>query len=487
MISGRVALGGLSVEFGNARRRFEERAEEVRRIADEHAGLLQEEREILQSLAELYLPELSPSAVGAGLAEMEDELRAALRSQEVHRKALFADLAVAEREVAEQQARAEALEPGEAAAADRVRRCREAAEEKLSADDEYQGWVADHEAAMERQEVLRKRRSRLASASSFERRRYDACLPYTRLRDRRWGTPDYRGRLIARVFDRWLARRIDYEELARRDVILTEGPRLTHAEVQEVRRRAAELERLTDEREAAVLAEVGLGNALPSWEEAKRGLEVERERLDRLRLRRDGLVGELQRVEAKQGQPWQEAIRRHRDFLQGETISGLARRAEQTPDPRDDDLVRRLGAVRDRIETSAEALEAAREELERLAGRTGFFADLKREATRRFVQRPARFSEEFRLEEALGANRDGAPRSDAVLGRLEEASVSDLHGPFAHVAGGLAEWVAAIESSLDHDLRIVEEVVDETFTDVLVFDAEGRVVSRRVTRRRAEP
>jgi len=88
MISGKLALGGLSLEFGNATKSFAELASRGKMLRRRQSKLLTEERGIVGDLARTYLPELSPEAVSAGLTELSSMMDDSLAAQSVHRQKL---------------------------------------------------------------------------------------------------------------------------------------------------------------------------------------------------------------------------------------------------------------------------------------------------------------------------------------------------------------------------------------------------------------
>jgi len=88
MINGKLALGGLSVEFGNAKKRFADLADRQKALTGRQSKLLNEEEDILGNLSRTYLPELSPEAVSSGLTELSSKMHDALETQAVHRRKL---------------------------------------------------------------------------------------------------------------------------------------------------------------------------------------------------------------------------------------------------------------------------------------------------------------------------------------------------------------------------------------------------------------
>lgn len=482
MINGRLALGGLSFEFGNAKARFDELAAEVGKMVERHGKLLDDERGVLEELARLYLPELSPDAVSGGLRELRRELEEALLVQATRRDELGEEITRAEVSVATEAGRVEALEGEEEELGIRLERSRRAVEDELASDRDHAARVDEHETLMSRQALLKGRRARLASAGNLESRRYEAFRPFAYLLARGYGGPEHRAGFITRWLDRWLARRVDFEGLHHNYRILKEGPRAVLTEIEALRERAAELEISIDARAREASERLGLVRALAAVAAADKRLAAARTELERARARVDALRTELRAVEARRGGPYEEALGRHREFLEDQTIQDLVKRARATPDPRDDTLVGHLDDLRRRIEESGRELAVHRAELERLGGRAGKLSEAERLAARLFTSRRSRFRDDFRVEDVVEPLVQGTDSVQSVLHRIAEAHLREpLLTPLADQFGG---WFAELSSAFDEGVDIVTIESDaEVEADYVVYDAEGRIIERRVTRR----
>lgn len=485
MIRGKVALGGLSLEFGNAQKRFDELAARVRKLSDQQAQLVKRERALIEELARLYLPELSPTAVSSGLRELEERMFEALAEQRAVRERLDSELAALPQEIRRLETALEEAEWDEAQAAQRLEGAREKLEAHLAADEAYAVAVEEHTAVMERRALLKERRARLQAAANVERIRYEEYAPFAYLHARGYGGPDYRRGAIAAFFDGWLARRTGYAEMARNHRILRTGPHAIQAEIRRLTQRGTELEAQVDEMETGAAQACDFDGALDRESRAQEHVSAARAALEAARRRRDTLTAEAREVEANRGGPYETAIQVHRDFLEGQTVRELLRTARATPDPRDDALVDKVEAVRKELEGVDRELSAQRKELERMADRTGGLADLARSAAARFTTRRSHFPEEFRLGKLVRSILDGTMEAGEALETMAESHVAEpvleprARGPW----GG---WFAELSSQLDQELGAttlhrIDDVSVET--EVVVRDAQGNIVQRRVTRR----
>jgi hypothetical protein len=274
--------------------------------------------------------------------------------------------------------------------------------------------------------------------------------------------------------------------MARHHRILLTGPHAIQAEIHRLTKHGAELERVMDELQAEADQRCGLTPALEAAAAAQEALVAHRAALAAATERRDALAAEAREVEANRGAPYEEAVELHRDFLESQTVLGLLRLARSTPDPRDDALVTKVERVRKRLEGVNQELVAQRQELERLAGRAGGVADLARSAVERFSSRRSHFPEEFRMGDLIRSVLDGRTDADRAITEIHEAHVGrpvltpSQPGPWG-------AWFAELSADFDRELgattvEITEERQSES--EVVVKDAQGRVIHRRVTRRR---
>ncbi|HEX9886007.1 MAG TPA: hypothetical protein VGA70_05945 [Longimicrobiales bacterium] len=491
MISGLRALGGLSVEVANARERFDELAPRVEELAREHSRLLAQEEDTLHELARVYFPELSREALAGGLSELrqdlEEDLEEALAGLAQRRAELREEVARADAAVDQDQRALLEAEAEDASLAAVLEKRAEAVEAILGADTEYARWGAEHEALIARQEVLKKRRAQLASTGRYECRRYDEYRPFAYLMARGYGGPEYRAGPLGRRLDRWLASQSDFDTLRRSYLILRDGPGLIHREILDLRNRAAELEARIDGREAEVGAREGLMEAAEASTACEQRLAEGRPALEARRAHRDALVAELQAVELNRGAAYERLLDRHTDFLESQTMSELAERAMETADPRDDVLVQRLHEVRRRIIDSGRDLTAHRKELHRLAELTGRLAEAKRAAATRFYSRRSRFPDDFRLQDALSPLVDGDATAAHLVDQLRQVHVTAP--PLGPLATGLTRALAGLLGLTSPAFGLGFEVVEsaeegDVETDYVVYGPDGRILERRVTRRR---
>ena len=107
-------------------------------------------------------------------------------------------------------------------------------------------------------------------------------------------------------------------------------------------------------------------------------------------------------------------------------------------------------------------MAAQRQELERLAGRTGSLADLARTAVKKFSSRRSYFSEDLRMDRLLKSVLEGVTDAGAAMDAIDEA-----HEPrrvlHSTRSGPWEGWFAELSSQFDPELGAATV---EVFEDV---------------------
>ncbi|MGD2067645.1 MAG: hypothetical protein PVI57_03095 [Gemmatimonadota bacterium] len=488
MLRGRAVLRDLARELEKSHGRYADALEALREVEARHEALIDAEGRIFEKLSRIYLPELSPTAVASGFAELRGRLEGSLRAQEERRERLSEEAVRAGERVEMARARVAGLEEDGRELRTRLDEARAKVEAVLDGDAAHTERAEEHAALMALRQRLRKRRERLSAAASAERPRYERDRLFRYLHDRDWGGPAYDAGPLTRRLDRWLARRIGYETLARNYRILKLGPHQLGAEIHRLGRRAQELEAAVDSLEEEVARAEGLLPLLERRAELEARATEARAELDRSVAARDAVQRELRAVEARRGRNFEEAVEMHRDYLKGKTLRELEAVARSTPDPRDDGLVQELEALRAKLDRLTGELADRREEMRRASERVDGLSTLHAAGLKHLAHPGRVLPDGFDLGALVGAVTSGrAGVEDAVAelkgARPEEPLVEEVPRPYFESV--YRELTAAFDVGLEGASVVHEqwEVDGHVETEVVVRDARGRVIRRRVTGR----
>lgn len=343
----------------------------ARAVRDRVETLTRDRLRTLQELAATQLPELSAATAGAAMPELAAELQQFEQQRQRRAQQLQDELADHERATAlASQQLAETTTRLDAVVAHRDQLERDAAA-ALAKDPAYPALAEQATQA----EVCLARDSERAKELAAEAKQklppYEQSRLFQYLWNCKFGTAEYTARGLTARLDRWVADYIGYRKAEPSYRFLKTTPELVQLEVKRRGEEVAALRQRLEAMEQAAEAEVGVP-----------AIAVE---VDRLVAARDQLVGSIDTMRQKvvgvhaamrdeagaRGAFHQQALERLLAFLARAETASLERRARQTPDPRDDQLVAEL-------RTCTEALQRAAAEappLEQQAQRRDAIAD----------------------------------------------------------------------------------------------------------------
>lgn len=451
------AYAALQAELENERAKIVD----VRKQRDE---IDQRRSDTLAELAEHYLPDLSNASIEQTWSEVQSEIHSLLLRQQDHARRLNTqcDQLKRNREERERQL-AENRQLLDQALAKQQQVIGQV-EQRLRSDPEFvrlTDRAAVAEAALERAE------SNLAEIDQDAARKlpaYDKSSLFRYLYDRGFGSEQYQQTGFTRRMDRALARFIDFTEARNSYDFLKRTPDQMRKLIAEDR---AALDVVMDElerRRDRVAEEMNLPELLRDTEQ----LTQQRDRqLDDLRCVNEQLgeaETELTDVDDPRGPYYREAIELFRKTLEKIDPEQLDRRARQTAELTDDQIVARLHGVKQEREQLDEATRQRRQELDQQyeflsglgkviqrfraaqfdAARSHFIDSLdlaaEIEQARNYHQtghlwkriRAAQRWGEVRSDDSSGST--ASPMSQLLVNAMGQAS-QQTHGPYARRAG----------------------------------------------------
>ena len=487
LVTGREALRSIRKRIEEAKKHYDHVNRSIQELEAEHASALGEERAVLTSLAEAYLPELTHEALSNALAQMKARVAEVLYRQSQRKEDLQAGLQEYRDRQAEAEAALVARKAQEARAEEGAGAKRASVAAVLEGDAEYRSNAEEHAALMDRRDRLKSRRAKLLAVAAVERPTYEGFAPFRYLSDRAYGEPEYRVGWVSRIFDRWLAKRINFPTLYHHHRLLKVGPHQIQAEIVRSSRRAGELEAQMDAAEEKAAETEGLTAALEELARTHAEVDAARAVRDRVRSEDEAKESELRELETNRGRYYDEALDLHREHLGEKSIRELESMARQTPGAEDDALVRRLDEVRIRLDDSERRGRERLVELRAASERVDGLLQMEEAGQRDFGSFRSYFQEGLGLDDLLTEYMEGVESWGGVINRMNAAhSHRPLVQPMAEsmLGGVLSELAASFSvSPLEHEYSIDSE--GESIISTVVRDHGTNVVTRRVTRRRS--
>lgn len=193
---------------------------------------------------------------------------------------------------------------------------------------------------------------------------YDNSALFRYLYDRRYGTRQYTHRGFTRRMDRWLAQYIRFDQAKQGYEFLRKTPEQMRQIIAEDREAfdtvMNEIERARDE----VAAQFGLPAKIDSVREIQGQREDHLRLLDNLWAETEAAQNEIRELEDTRGPYYREAIKVFREMLESRDSGDLWRRAEQTVEITDDQIVARLKGVEAELDEVDETDRRRRLELD---------------------------------------------------------------------------------------------------------------------------
>ena len=404
MRSGRQTLHEIDNAVAQARANLDQTSDLASSLAEERAALRRKRLEAIAIIASERMAILESGEAATprdrGLRRADQEAQklleryaaeiADLRERSKATKAELERLET-ERSVLEKDVD-EAVEAFEIAAA--------AVQARLMGEDAYQSALARVEEAEAMVDRAERKRALAADDEAEKGEPYRADRLFSYLWDRQYGTKDYRGRLITKMLDDWVAGLCDYRDAALNYKRLTEIPVRLAEHVGNLERNAeAERTALTTVEEEALEADGAIRLREASIAKQSRLDEVDAQIIQTEDAHRSAL-DEQSTTEGSSDSAYGKALKILSEALDDEDLSDLRWLAAQTDSLEDDDAVAELIALEDKADDLEDDEEDARDLIKKYRRS---LEDLER-VRRRFKE--ARYdspSSEFPTGELIGS------------------------------------------------------------------------------------
>lgn len=359
-ISGPVVHQQLMSAYSEAHQRLESARGRIGQSQKARDNLEDARGDTMAKLAEYYLPELTRDAIHSTWHEIRATLSEILARKEQNSvrlhddlDGLFARRDAQEAELTQINQRLDAARESQDTIVGQVESELQTVPEFVSLSDR----AAVAEAALERAEDnLRE----IDQDSARKLPAYEESDLFTYLRDRKFGTPEYRQRGFTRRTDRWLAKLIGYKKAKQGYEFLRKTPETMRKIIAEDRAALdtvmTELERIRDS--------VAQQRGLPAKIQEVAAISAERtthlKSLDELAQSTEKVQHELTDLEGTRGKYHREAVTVFRRFLEQNDTRELRQRARDTRSLTDDQIVARLAGIDTEIENLEDAAQDRR-------------------------------------------------------------------------------------------------------------------------------
>lgn len=413
-------------------------AEAERRLDD----LNGEEVEAFTNLAELYLPELGEDAhvLQSRLPAMRDRITSIVWEKRREIEEIEGSLAANRAARAESDAELEAVTEKIEGKAEERDACREKVEAELETIPGYAELLKETTQANERAVQAKRRLEAAAEERDDKLPAYENDRLFHYLLERKYDTPQYRGRFLAARLDGWVARKVNFREQARNYGLLSEVVDVMQKEVEKA---DVYLERKGQEL-LAIEKEVEDRHGFTKIMEEGEALYAERveivERIEGLDEAYQALVARRKELESSRGDYYRKAIEEYRAFLQSQRMEALQALARSTTTRSDDGLmqrIERLGEEADEHEKVAQQLERQQDEAAKQLRDVSQVDTWFREAD--YDASNSTFRSNFDLDGLIRSLFSSAYSAEAAFSLIRESQRFQQPRNYSRSAGSLAD------------------------------------------------
>lgn len=449
---GAVVFETLTRGLATAQQEASAAREEAGRIDEEMASLVTKRSEAVLELARLALPELTRPAVETGFAEVRQDLLTIVERKERRAKEIGDRLSRLRAAANETRARRDAARAGSQAALQKQADVQAELARTLAADVEFQDLSRQ---ALQAEAELKRDEERVAQIAHEAKEKlpaYEKSQLFHYLMDRRFGSPEYRGRGLVRRFDRWVGRLVEFDKASRSHRFLLTTPGLMDAETGRRREEFNRLMQRIEDIERKAAERLDVGGVVAAVGETSKTVERTEQQLAEAEGRVRDVEKELTSLDQEQGRFYEEALSRLKTYLGQAQTAVLESRAEATPDRADDEVTVRIRVLSEDI-AAMEPRLARQKELSDEASRV---SDGLGHLTRRFEQANfdesrSLFADGYDIGKSIELFRKGVLTRDAFWDEIKQhqervptefekrASETIAHAMNGPLSGALAE------------------------------------------------
>jgi len=357
MLSGRQVSGSIDAVFGQALQEAGSIDGEIASLTERYVKLREEEAAAYLSLARLRLGDLAGEDVVHDLTAAEQQARVLLDQRSDSVKVIDAKLAEVEPELARLARERAALGKDVEEKAEALETAENAALTALAETNAYKAQLAKVEEA-EKVAHHSEQKAQFAEQDRIEKGKpYEDDPLFMYLWDRGFGTSKYKGGVIARYFDGWVARLIDFDKARANCAMLVQIPKRLKAHAERQRALADEEAKRLDDMEQAALRSGEPSECRERLSDAQARLDSLETRLEEAESKRARILKDRAELNSGADAATTEALNVIVAALKREDLRQLKRQAQRTPLPEDDTVVDRIEDIEIEIEAVKTAVD----------------------------------------------------------------------------------------------------------------------------------
>ena len=418
-VDGDEVYKDLKEKVREVEKKHEQVTQQVYQCETEITTFTEERENCFASLALTYLPELVAEDVKNTLRGVQEEVQKIFRQKQDRRKTIEQEMSELQEQKQEKQQTLEEITGKLNVKGEERDRLREEIGKELDAKKDY---VELKSNVIESGNLLdrnKKRAGEMKQEAKEKLPQYGGNKLFMYLASRNFGTPEYTGKGIFAHLDSWVAEIVNYGENRKNYDFLRTMPVLMEEKVKE---KQAVFEKLN-----------GRVTAIEKEAEDRHGLTKILEQGEELVQTRKGVIAEIGVLDGKyfddanerkeldntKDKYHEEAIKKLKSYLKGESISALKEQARATPGTQDDQLAGRIEEIDLRIRTLKDDAKKYAESRDSVAEKLSGLKSIQTKFSRADYESSRSYFNDFNLTSLLAGYVLGEHSENDIWGHIE--------------------------------------------------------------------
>lgn len=401
-IKGSDIYDSLKDKIREVERESEAKEREVFGVERSITSMTEERETVYVKLALKYLPNLEADSVKSTLHEVQAEVQELVKRKQIRRQEL-------DNAIESEKKKMENLEKrlGEnTSTLDQLSLSKTEIESKiaktLSENSSYTELDAKTQSAKERLEQNERRIDEMEELARTKLPAYSNNKIFNYLLERNFGTENYSSTGIISRLDSLAAEFISFESQKKTYDFLRAMPELMQQEIKVRQRDLMELISEMQKVESSTAKEYGIGEVLVSIESSLKTRKDLVAKQEREKETYKDYISQRDELDSSKDPYYQRAVQELKEYLKGESIQELKRRARETPDQEDDYLVQRIEELDSEVRRLKDNAKQKRSEREAVDKKLSGLKDVESTYTRMdYEARRSRFGDEFDLDSLI--------------------------------------------------------------------------------------
>lgn len=419
--SGSTVYKSIKEKVAEAEKEQERFSNSVYKCEADIESFVNERENCYTQLATVYLPEMTAQSVKETLKEVQGEVQKIFKAKQERRKELEDSMQASIKKKKGLESKLDNVTEQlnqEAAERDKLK------SEVMKELNSNKGYINLSSEARQNGERLAKNQKRLEEFKAEAKEKlplYDKSKLFTYLLNRKFGSPDYQGRGIARILDAAVSDVVNYKEMKKNYDFLRSMPELMKIEFDKRKEESESLIKKLQNIEKESADRHGLTAVIEAGNKTGKARENVMAEIARLDDSYKQYAQERKEIDNTKDAYHQEAIKKLKSYLKGDDINELKKMARATAGTEDDKLVQRMEEIDLNIRSLKDNSKEAKAKRDEMQNKLNDLKDIQSKYTKKdYESSRSYFDDNFDVNALLTGYMLGRHSSDHCWGQIGE-------------------------------------------------------------------